>query len=63
MMVIDRKAGQAVQMGEYTLRVLAVNSGEVVVVLLGPGEEDPGDADLMWRVGQETDPGAAEKRD
>jgi hypothetical protein len=36
MVKIERSAGQGVQIGRYTLRVLAVGADEVVVALLDP---------------------------
>jgi len=50
MIVIERSPDQGVQIGRYTLRVLAVRADEVVVALLDPdkdcsgcGERTPGD--------------------
>jgi hypothetical protein len=42
MVEIDRKAGEAVRVGRYTLRVLAVHPGEVVVALLDPDRDCAG---------------------
>ena len=36
MVKIERSPGQGVQIGRYTLRVLAVHAGEVVVAVLDP---------------------------
>jgi hypothetical protein len=41
MVEIERESGQGVRIGPYTLRVLEVRPGEVLVALLGPGEEEP----------------------
>jgi hypothetical protein len=41
MTVIEREPGQAVQVGAYTLRVVAIRGGEVEVALFGPGEDVP----------------------
>jgi hypothetical protein len=38
MIVIERSPGEGVRVGRYTLRVLAVRAGEVVVALYGPEE-------------------------
>jgi hypothetical protein len=39
MVELERTPGQAVQIGRYTLRVLAVREGEVVVALLDPDKD------------------------
>jgi hypothetical protein len=39
MVVIERSPDQSVQIGPYTLRVLAVRAGEVVVALLDPATD------------------------
>ena len=39
MVELERTPGQAVQIGRYTLRVLAVRQGEVVVALLDPDKD------------------------
>ena len=42
MVQIDRSPGEAVRIGRYTLRVLAVRAGEVVVALLDPEKDCAG---------------------
>ena len=42
MVEMERAAGEAVHLGPYTLRVLAVHKGEVVFTLDGPGMGEPG---------------------
>ncbi len=39
MIVIEQTAGQALRIGPYTLRVLAVQPGRVVVALSDPGRD------------------------
>jgi hypothetical protein len=39
MVIIERSADQGVQVGPYTLWVLAVRAGEVVVALLDPDKD------------------------
>jgi len=39
MVMIERKPGLGVQIGPYTLQVLAVHAGEVVVALLDPEKD------------------------
>jgi hypothetical protein len=42
MVVIERMPGLGVQIGRYTLQVLAVHAGEVVVALLDPDKDCAG---------------------
>jgi hypothetical protein len=42
MVEIERKAGEAVRVGRYTLRVIAVRPGEVVIALLDPDKDCAG---------------------
>ena len=64
MVEIERSPGQVVQIGPYTLRVIAVLPDRVVLALRGPGEEDrpcgpevsvPREC-LAWTVAEETGP-------
>jgi hypothetical protein len=42
MVVLERMSGQSLRVGPYTLEVLAVRAGEVVVALHGPEESCAG---------------------
>lgn len=42
MVQIERSPGEAVRIGRYTLRVLAVHAGEVVVALIDPERDCAG---------------------
>jgi hypothetical protein len=42
MVEIERRPGQSVQIGRYTLQVLAVRAGEVVFALLDPDNDCAG---------------------
>jgi hypothetical protein len=42
MVVIERVSGQGIVIGPYTIRVLEVGPGEVVIALEGPDEDAAG---------------------
>jgi hypothetical protein len=42
MVTIERSPGQAIRIGRYTVRVLAVHAGEVVLALLDPDRDCAG---------------------